>query len=60
MEWNVRIIKGRRIKVTLDGKYGMRPFGKWLTVTDLMNGNKIIRHCRSYGEVEELIESLSK
>ena len=55
MEWKTKVVKRKRIKVTLDEKFGMYRFGKWYTVIDLTNNNKIVRHCRSYQEVEELL-----
>lgn len=56
MEWKTKVIKQKRIKVTQDERFGMYRFGKWYTVIDLTNNNKILRHCRSYQEVEQLIE----
>ena len=56
MEWKTKVIKQKRIKVTQDDRFGMYRFGKWYTVIDLTNNNKILRHCRSYQEVEQLIE----
>jgi (2Fe-2S) ferredoxin len=55
MEWKTKVVKQKRIKVTQDERFGMYRFGRWYTVIDLANNNKIIRHCRSYQEVEELI-----
>jgi hypothetical protein len=55
MEWKIKVVKRKRIKVTQDEKFGMYRFGKWYTVIDLTNNNKIIRHCRSYQEVEDLL-----
>jgi len=55
MEWKIKVVKRKRIKVTQDEKFGMYRFGKWYTVIDLTNNNKIVRHCRSYQEVEDLL-----
>ena len=58
MEWKIKVINGRRVKVTPDGRYNLRILGKFFTIRDLKNNNKIIKNCRSYQEVENLLKDL--
>jgi len=58
MEWETKVINGRRVKVTPDGRYSLRISGRFLTIRDPRNNNKIIKHCRTYSEVENLLKDL--
>jgi hypothetical protein len=58
MEWKTKVINGRRVKVTPDGRYNLRILGRFFTIRDSKNNNKIIKQCRSYREVEQLLKDL--